>query len=860
MDPTLATDEAGNIWEVDAQGRPVRLVQAAGGAPSSPTQRLVKRADPTKAAMDQMRMEAMVRDAARDRTKDVRGELPTGYRWAADGKTAEPIPGTKKADDGKKQDPAQLESIRAEALDKIRLARSLQERSRDGWFATGFGANIAGSIGGTGAYDVRQDTETLKNAGALTRIMEMAQQNGGKNPLTPLSNSDFQALASSLSNLDTSQSDSQFQNNVQRVIDLYSRAYKGAGGTDLDRDLAPPAEQKRDQVDRSTRFYVNAADNGGNSGSDMSIATGATRREPDPVLKGVNARINGMLKKGASDEQIRAYIEQVGARPDPRRLEEVLQFRRKNPAYNGNYSVDLESREVSQSGARQLFQKVGSGPVGSFATSAADSLLAGRLDDLVGATGGNAEQADAAKALLAKSNPTSSLLGNVAGGALAAGTMELGLARAGGALPGLVGRTARAPLAADVGYGAAIGSDDPNNRALGALIGGLTGGAGGYAGNQGVRLVRGVQNQSVRALADRGIPLTFGQAVGQSGRIGAAVKSIEDRMSGLPVLGSMLNERRRAGIEQFNRAAFDDALAPIGGTTGGVVREQGIEAAQRQIGDAYDSTLAGVQVRADQPFVNEMGQVVQAGRGLPDPMGARADYTLRTRVGNSFGPNGEMGGREFQQSVRGLRRDASSVADEPYGHDFGDVTRGAEGALEGMLNRQAPGVIPAYQQVNQAFRLQEVLREAVKRSRNGARTGEPGLFAPSTLADAATQNATRFGNSAGTTRQPFYDLTQAGQRVLPNAVPDSGTAGRLLLAGGLTGGGYAGGAAAGDAKGGLALGAALAALQTQAAQRALVASVLNRPRQVREAADWALRNGVGTALGTPFALQALPTQ
>ena len=141
-----------------------------------------------------------------------------------------------------------FESVRAEALDKIRLARTLQQRSRDGWFTTGFGAGVMGSVGGTGAYDVRQDTETLKNAGALTRIMEMAKQNGGKNPLTPLSNSDFQALASSLSNLDTSQSDAQYQVNVQRVIDLYTRAYQGAGGTDLEGDLDPSKRRRQEPV------------------------------------------------------------------------------------------------------------------------------------------------------------------------------------------------------------------------------------------------------------------------------------------------------------------------------------------------------------------------------------------------------------------------------------------------------------------------------------------------------------------------------------------------------------------------------------------------------------------------------------
>jgi len=177
--------------------------------------------------------------AARQQQEFVAGLYAKGLRMGANGQP-EPIPGwvdpTKAADGTGKPD---LAAVRAEAIDKIRLARTLQQRSRDGWFTTGAGANVARFIGGSPAYDVAQDTETLKNAGALTRIMEMAKTNGGKNPLTPLSNSDFQALASSLSNLETGQSDGQFQTNVQRVIDMYSRAYQGAGGTDLEGDIDP---------------------------------------------------------------------------------------------------------------------------------------------------------------------------------------------------------------------------------------------------------------------------------------------------------------------------------------------------------------------------------------------------------------------------------------------------------------------------------------------------------------------------------------------------------------------------------------------------------------------------------------------
>jgi hypothetical protein len=232
---------------------------------------------------------------------------------------------------GKQPGKQDMDAVRAEALDKIRLARTLQQRSRDGWFTTGIGSNAAGLLPGTPAYDLARDTETLKNAGALTRIMDMAKQNGGKNPLTPLSNADFQALSSSLTNLDPGQSDEQYQANVQRTIDLYERAYQGAGGTDLEGDLDPSKKRKRDaaptigaaapagmppagggdggQADRTTIPYGD----GGPGGGAATLATGAYKTEADPALAGVNARVATMLRSGVPDAQIREFLAKSGA-------------------------------------------------------------------------------------------------------------------------------------------------------------------------------------------------------------------------------------------------------------------------------------------------------------------------------------------------------------------------------------------------------------------------------------------------------------------------------------------------------------------------------------------------------------------
>ncbi|SFR97628.1 hypothetical protein SAMN05192580_2187 [Sphingomonas jatrophae] len=378
-----------------------------------------------------------------------------------------------------------MDSVRAEALDKIRLARSLQQRSRDGWFTTGVGAGIASSIGGTPAFDVSQDTETLKNAGALTRIMDMAKQNGGKNPLTPLSNSDFQALASSLSNLNTSQSDAQYQANVQRVIDLYTRAYQGAGGTDLEGDLDPSKRRRNDAppvvggipgrrppggVERSTTYYGD----GGSGGAGMTIADGGFKVVPNPEKAGLNARVNAMMRQGASDQDVRAFLSSIGA---PGVADRALNFRRKNPGYKGGYSVDLESMQAPTSS----WNRAVASPVGTGIIAGVDASMAGMSDEVTSLLGGGTlADLNARKQAAFAANPGSALVGQTVG--TIGGMAGLGAATRG---IGLTGRLA-APFTGDLIFGAASGAGQSNdNRFLGAGLGLAGAGAGNLVG-QGV--------------------------------------------------------------------------------------------------------------------------------------------------------------------------------------------------------------------------------------------------------------------------------------------------------------------------------------------------------------------------------------
>jgi hypothetical protein len=404
---------------------------------------------------------------------------------------------------------------------------------------------------------------------------------------------------------------------------------------------------------------------------------------------------------------------------------------------------------------------------------------------------------------------------------------------------------ARLPVSDGLYSGAmsAGGSDwnNPGNVGVKALLGTAAGGAGSYLGGAATRgagmAFRGVTNPAVRYLRNAGVPMTVGQVTG------GPLKAVEDRLSSI---FPQINNRRTEGLQGFNRAGFDQGLAPINGldvngtgpvpaTTNGVIGAQGVDLARNARSTAYGNTLDPASFTRDAQFGTDEAAARGAAGQLPDDMANRATYAL-DRAGQNFSPADELSGRGFQQSLRRFRRATSQNASLPNGDDLGDVMGQAEDAYTGLVGRQAPDILPAYQAANTANRNVSILQDAVNRARNGTRSGETDVFTPSQLSDAAAANSRRFGGTQGTTNQPFFDLTRAGQQVLPSSVPDSGTAGRMALMalpGALGGTGAGAGYAAGDTKKGAATGLSLAALLamggTRTGQRFLTSALLDRP-------------------------------
>lgn len=559
----------------------------------------------------------------------------------------------------------------------------------------------------------------------------------------------------------------------------------------------------------------------------------------DPALAGVNAHVRTMVASGIPAQEIRRYMNgvQAGLGDRANNVESWVDYHRQNPS--APIQVDVENVWKQADPLHQALGAVAASPVGTALMNAGDMASMGTLDNMTS----NPAMTRAIMEGVSQQNPNAALVGQIGGGALMAAGSEAAAAKLG--LEGLA-----AARGADAAYGAGYGagSSDDGNRALGAGVGGLTALAGGEAGRRLAKglsvLTRGIRpSAEVSELASRNIPMTVGSV------LGGGFKTAEDKLTSLPIIGSQIKSRQLESIKAFNRAAFDEGLSPINASTNGVTGGKGIDLAREARSKGYSDALGPVRLQSDPVYDAERAALDQSAASLPSPMRENAQYTLPTYVDQGFDANGVMNGNGFQQAVRGLRRDANAVQSLPYGYDFGNVTRQAEDSLRGLVGRQMPDVLPRLDAANAANRNVEVLRAAVDKARNGSRSGEVEMFMPSQLADAAAANAKKFGGTHGTTNQPFYNLSRAGQTVLPSKVPDSGTTGRYLMAqgglalgGGLFGGGrsygenqdnpldgVAGGSASGAGKA-LALGLLASAPFTKTGQKAATTLLLkNRP-------------------------------
>lgn len=315
--------------------------------------------------------------------------------------------------------------------------------------------------------------------------------------------------------------------------------------------------------------------------------------------------------------------------------------------------------------------------------------------------------------------------------------------------------------AGQIGMNAAIGgAATPVTAALGSAISGV------------VDPVR-------QRLAQAGITMTPGQVAG------GGWQAMENKMSSLPLIGDMIKGAQQRGVQSFNKATYDQVLAPLGQKYSGPVGQEGVGAVRQTIGDAYDNALSNMSFRATDPaFQADITNLAGMAQNLPPAQQQTFRNVLQTQVFGKLGPQGLMDGptlkgaqSELSRIARGYSGDAS-FDNRQLGAAVGEI----KSAIDNSLPRyNAPAAVNDLANANSAYANYVRLRGAA--GSTGA-MNNGGIFTPAQLQSAVRSADKSAGKGASATGNALMqDFSQDAMGVLGKGYPDSGTAGRLGTAG-----------------------------------------------------------------------------
>jgi hypothetical protein len=325
------------------------------------------------------------------------------------------------------------------------------------------------------------------------------------------------------------------------------------------------------------------------------------------------------------------------------------------------------------------------------------------------------------------------------------------------------------------GYAAPYASQGEHitNTLVGAGLGTAIPGAGAATSN----VMRGLASPEAKTLLEAGVRLTPGQM------LGGMARRAEDAAMSLPVVGSAIRNAQRRAIEDFNLASVEKALQPIGAKLGKGVEAgyDAIEQGRKAITSAYDKVLGQMKGRVDSTLTNKIaGTLTSHINTLPDNLARKLMQTVDEDVLQKLGKGQWVGGKEVKEVISNLGNEvrAAQQSIDPAYRQLGKAFQSIQNDVKAMLKRSNPKEM-GEELANADAAHARMLRVENAAARVGA---DEGKFTAAQLRSAVRAEDSSYkkrGFSQGNAL--LQDWADAGKNVLPQKVPDSGTAERLRL-------------------------------------------------------------------------------
>ena len=334
-------------------------------------------------------------------------------------------------------------------------------------------------------------------------------------------------------------------------------------------------------------------------------------------------------------------------------------------------------------------------------------------------------------------------------------------------------------------------------------------------------------NPKLDLLKSEGVDPTIGQALG--GRLGQA----EEKLQSVPILGDMISRAKGKANNQFEAAAYNRVLAPIGQKLpDNLSGRDAVNFAEGAIKQQYDDVLNKIgAITTDNQFKTNIGNLKGMVNGLMMPKAEKSKFMSSLNdVQQSIDRNGVLTSEGYKTLESSLGTDARKLGSSQniYEGKLAPAVKQLQQELKDMLKRQAGTNADELSKANSSWAQFKRVQRA-----SSSLGAEDGAFSPAQLQSAVkAMDKSKDKGSFARGGALMQDLTDAGKSVLTGKVGNSFTTDRMLMGGGL-------GSALGyfiDPSVPLGL-AAGAGLYTNPVQRALVSAVSSRPQSAQKAAE-----------------------
>lgn len=292
---------------------------------------------------------------------------------------------------------------------------------------------------------------------------------------------------------------------------------------------------------------------------------------------------------------------------------------------------------------------------------------------------------------------------------------------------------------------------------------------------------------AVQRLRDAAVTMTPGQI------FGGATKGLEDRLAGFPLIGDLIRGAQRGSIREFNTAAGNEAMSPLGAAMipPGTFGHEMSTLAHDTMSDNYNRILPQMDVTLGAPLSTAIGDATTrlAARqpaGVSEQFGSALDdifkklepspgMTPSTYTGDSIKNVFSDLGAEARANIT----PQAGANDRALGGAYNDVNS----ALRGSFQSADPVLASELSNTDAAFRRMIPVHNAIAGAPGNAGGTPAGVFSPQQLRRAVVsgdRSVRRTATAQG--RVPLQQLAEDGIEVLPSSVPDSGTAGRAGIA------------------------------------------------------------------------------